>query len=628
MAYSNSNIKDSKVNRNIKYINRDFNDLRSSLINYSKTYFPNTYSDFSEDSPGMLFMEMASYVGDVLSFYQDNQIQENFLQYARQTDNLYSLAYMMGYTPKVTSVSNVEVDVYQQVPADSNGAPDYNYTLNIASNTTVSSTSGTSFVIQDPIDFSFSSSFDPTELSVFQVVGNAPQYFLLKKTRNAISSTVKSTTFTVGDFTKYPTFNITDSNIVKILDITDSDGNIYYEVPYLAQEMILDKVKNINNSIFGDPTLSSDYDTTPYLLKLKKVSRRFVSRFLSPTKLQIQFGSGDSSSTDETIVPNPNNVGIGLPNTQDKLKTAFSPTNFLFTNTYGVTPVNTTLTVRYLTGGGVRSNIFANTLSAITTTSNIKFNKVGNPAPLSSYIFESVSVNNPFAAKGGSDGDNTEEIRNNSLSSFSGQLRAVTNDDYLVRALSMPPEFGSIAKLGVETQKLENLFPGESPSTLDLYVLGYNNTKTLTSTSRATKVNLSTYLSQYRNINDSLRILDGYVINIGVEIDIIALPNYNSNQVLSSCIQELLEYFNIDNWQFKQPIYLRDIYVMLDKIEGVQTVNDVIITNKTIDDGEYSLYAYDISAATQNNVIFPSVDASIFEVKYPSSDIKGRIINF
>ena len=203
-----------------------------------------------------------------------------------------------------------------------------------------------------------------------------------------------------------------------------------------------------------------------------------------------------------------------------------------------------------------------------------------------------------------------------------------TTHDYLVRALSMPPEFGSIAKLGVETQKLENLFPGESPSTLDLYVLGYNNTKTLTSTSRATKVNLSTYLSQYRNINDSLRILDGYVINIGVEIDIIALPNYNSNQVLSSYIQELLEYFNIDNWQFKQPIYLRDIYVMLDKIEGVQTVNDVIITNKTIDDGEYSLYAYDISAATQNNVVFPSVDASIFEVKYPSSDIKGRIINF
>ena len=167
MAYSNSNIKDSKVNRNIKYINRDFNDLRSSLINYSKTYFPNTYSDFSEDSPGMLFMEMASYVGDVLSFYQDNQIQENFLQYARQTDNLYSLAYMMGYTPKVTSVSNVEVDVYQQVPADSSGAPDYNYTLNIASNTTVSSTSGTSFVIQDPIDFFFFFSFDPTEVSVF-----------------------------------------------------------------------------------------------------------------------------------------------------------------------------------------------------------------------------------------------------------------------------------------------------------------------------------------------------------------------------------------------------------------------------------------------------------------------------
>ena len=160
MAYGNINNQNSEVNRNIKYVNRDFTDLRSSLINFSKTYFPNTFSDFTEDSPGMVFMEMASYVGDVLSFYQDNQIQENFIQYARQTNNLYSLAYMLGYTPKVTSAANAQVDIFQQIPAKSDGTPDYGYTVNIKANTALESVGGTDFIIQDPVDFSYSSSFD------------------------------------------------------------------------------------------------------------------------------------------------------------------------------------------------------------------------------------------------------------------------------------------------------------------------------------------------------------------------------------------------------------------------------------------------------------------------------------
>ena len=179
MAYNNSTT--NKQNRDIKYINKDFDDLRTSLINFSKTYFPNTYSDFTEDSPGMLFMEMASYVGDVLSFYQDNQVQENFIQYARQTDNLYSLAYMMGYTPKATAASTAEISIYQQVPATSDGKPDYSYAIQIQANTAVNSSNGTEFIIQDSVDFTYSSSLDPTEVSVYQIQGNNPQYFLLKK---------------------------------------------------------------------------------------------------------------------------------------------------------------------------------------------------------------------------------------------------------------------------------------------------------------------------------------------------------------------------------------------------------------------------------------------------------------
>jgi len=629
----NSVLNTNQQNRDIKYVNRDFASLRNALIEYSKTYFPNTYSDFSENSPGMLFMEMASYVGDVLSFYQDNQIQENFIQYARQTNNLYLLAYMLGYTPKVTGVATVDVDFYQQLPSKLSGGqnvPDYDYALEVRANTQVASTlvNNTNFIVQDSIDFSFSSSLDPTEVSVYQISGDQPEYFLLKKTRKAISSTINTTTFTFGAVEKFPTVNISDTNIVGILDITDSDGNVWYEVPYMAQETILDKIKN-TNPFENDPNFSGDKAEVPYLLRLKKVPRRFVTRFTSDNNLQIQFGAGtNTQNNDEEIIPNPNNVGLGLPYEQDKIKTAFSPSNFLFTDTYGIAPSNTTLTVRYLTGGGVSSNIPSNTLSTVTTTNNIKFQKDTLDPTLAQYIFNSVQINNPSAATGGQDGDTIQELRFNSLAAFNAQQRTVTQDDYLVRALSMPSDFGSLAKVYVEPEKLENLNPGEVPAVLDLYVLAYDNNKKLTNASNALKRNLNTYLSQYRVINDSIRIKNAFVINIGVEFEIITLPNYNNNEVLLRCIPALQNYFNIDKWQINQPILLRDLFITLDRIEGVQTVNKVDITNKVGTSLGYSQYAYDIKAATQNNVVYPSMDSSIFEIKNPNTDIKGRIVNF
>ena len=623
MAYNNSIT--NKQNRDIKYINRDFDDLRTSLITFSKTYFPNVYADFTEDSPGMLFMEMASYVGDVLSFYQDNQIQENFIQHARQTENLFSLSYMLGYTPKVTSAASADIDIFQQVPATTDGNPDYSYAIQIQANTSLSSTGGTGFLLQDSVDFSFSSSLDPTEVSVYQIIGNSPQYFLLKKTRKAISATINTTEFTFGDPQKFPTVEINNNNIIGILDVKDTDGNLYSEVPYLAQETVFNTIKNTS---FNDPN-TEDANETPYLLRLKKVTRRFVSRFLDSSILQLQFGAGtNTNNNDEEIIPNPNNVGIGLPSTKEKLTTAFSPANFLFTKTYGIAPANTTLTVRYLTGGGVNSNVAVNTINKIATKSNINFIESNLDTTLASYVFDSVAITNPRAASGGGAGDSTQDLKNNALGAYSSQLRTVTGDDYLVRALSLPPEYGTLAKVCTENQKLENLLPGEVPSVLDMYVLSYDINNNLTPTNSTTKKNLATYLSQYRNINDSIRILDAYIINIGVDFDIVTLPNYNSNQVLNACILALQNYFSINNWQLKQPIYLKDINVLLDQIEGVQTVNSVNIYNKTSADGNYSRFGYDIPGATQNNIIYPSLDPSIFEIKYPNTDIKGRIVNF
>jgi hypothetical protein len=570
-------------------------------------------------------MEMAAYVGDVLSFYLDNQVQENYLQFARQSNNLFELAYMFGYKPNVTGVAITDVDFYQKVPSKISAGsyvPDFDYALYIAGNSTVTNTTNVSFLINDPVDFTVSSSGDPTTITVFEIAGGNPTSFLLKKTRKAISATINTTTFTFGSPIKFNTVDISATNLIGILDCIDTEGNNWYEVDYLGQEMIYDSIKNTNTN---DPNLSQYKGDTPYLLKLKKVQHRFTTRLRNSNILQIQFGAGTTSDSDETIIPNPDNVGIGLPFEQDKLTTAYSPSNFLFTRTYGIAPSNTTLTFRYLTGGGVTSNVDSNIL--INLNGNINFlNPNITNSVTANDIFNSLAVTNPNAASGGGDGDSIEEIRQNSSANFASQQRNVTQDDYLVRALSMPSKYGEVAKAYIEPTKAQNVSSGEALGILDLYVLTFDISKKLTNASLALKQNLVTYLSQYRMINDAVNIKDAFVINIGVNFDIVILPNFNSNQVLTNCITSLQAYFNIDNWQINQPIILRDIYTLLDRVEGVQTIKNVEISNFVGTNLGYSDYAYNTLGATQNGVVYPSLDPMIFEVKYPAADIQGRVV--
>ena len=617
----------AKLERDIRYIDRDFNTLRDSLIQYSKTYFPNTYNDFSETSTGMLFMEMAAYVGDVLSFYLDNQIQETFIQKARQTTNLYALAYSLGYVPKVTTVATVEVDFFQQVPAILSASvyvPDFDYSLIVPENTQVTSNldSTQRFLIEDAIDFSASSSLDPTTVSVYQISGINPTYYLLKKTRKAISATINSETFGFTNAIKFDTRIIRAANIVGILDVVDTNGNTWYEVPNLAQENVFNSIRNTNTN---DPNYSVDTEV-PYILELKTVQRRFATRFMDSGSLQLQFGAGSTRSTTEEIIPNPDNVGLGLPFEKTKLTTAFSPVNFVFTNTYGIAPYNTTLTVRYLVGGGAKANVEGGSLTQVNTSNIVFINPNLANTTLANQIFSSIATNNPLAADGGMDGDTVEEIRQNSLGNFQNQLRTVTTQDYLVRALSMPANLGVIAKAHAQPQKIGDYQAGELPTVLDLYILSYNISKQLRTASALLKRNLQTYLSEYRMINDSINIKDAYIINIGVNFDIIVSPNFNNSETITKCINSVANYFLIDKWQINEPILIKDLFILLDKVQGVQTVQDVQIVNLTGTSLGYSDFAYDVNGAMIDNVIYPSIDPMVFEVKYPNKDIKGRVV--
>jgi len=608
------------ANRNVSYNNRDFEGIKERLINFSQTYFPTTYTDFDPNSPGIMFMEQASYVSDVLSFYLDNQVQETYLQYARQDNNIYDLAYMFGYKPKLTGLANTSIDFYQLLPAKivmGAAVPDYDYALFVEGGTLVTADNGAGFRIEDSIDFTGSNSLDLKETSVTQIANDEPTYFLLKKSRKAISGNTNTQTFNLGKYQEFPTIQIKNSSLAKILSVTDSNGNVYDEVDNLAQELVFDKIKNTN---VNDPNNYQNSGDSPYILITRQSQYRFVTRHLNSNTTQIQFGSGKPEDTDELQIPNPDNVGLGLPFKKDKLTTAFSPSNFVFTNTYGVAPSNTTITVRYLSGGGVGSNVSANSLTNLDTT-GIRFLEPNLNPVTANYIFSSLASNNPDKASGGKDGDNINEIRENTLSNYSSQLRNVTADDYLIRALSMPSDYGMISKAHIQKPKAN-----EGNSTLDLYVLGYDRFKNLDYTSSTLKNNLKTYLNQYRMVGDVINIKDAYIVNIGIEFEVITDIESNNNDVIRNCISSLQAFFDIDLMTINKPIVLKTLEGLLDNIIGVQTVKQINIINKVGENKGYSRYAYDIQGATQSKVVYPSLDPMVFEIKNPNQDITGRVV--
>jgi len=624
MAYSSA----TSDNKTINYLNKDFSDFKGALINLAQIYYPDTVNDFTEASPGTMFIEMASYIGDVLSFYTDAQVQETFLQYAQERENLYALAYTLGYIPVVTNPASVELEIFQQIPANAEGLPDYDYALRIQKNSTFkpNNGSGVDYLIQSDVNFAFSSSFDTTEQSIYSVNGTQPDYFLLKKKVKALSAEIETATFDIGAAERFKTLSLDDSKIIGIQSITDSDGNEYTEVPYLAQETIFEEVPNTE---VNDPDLKQYQNQVPFLLRTKKVAKRFVTRFRSDKKMEIQFGAGATSGDDTTIIPNPDNIGLGIKDGRSLLDIAYDPSNFLFTKAYGEVPSNTTLTVKYLTGGGINSNANSNVINRVGSLTIIPSKGGTNPTVFNTAI-ESIACNNPEPATGGGPGDSSQDIRLNAIANFSAQKRTVTKEDYIFRALSMPPQFGKVAKAYIvqDTQiSMDTNKRISNPNALNLYTLGYDYNKKLASLSYAAKVNLGTYLEQYRMLTDAINIKEASVINFKIEFDISVKKGFSNDQVLLNSINSLKSFFNTDNWQINQPINIGDVSGLLYGINGIQTVNNVIFTNIFGENSGYSKFKYDFDAATRNGTIYPSLDPSIFELKYPNTDIIGRVTN-
>ena len=632
--------------KEVRYLNKDFTSFKDNLIEFTKIYFPNQYNDFNESSPGMMFIEMASYVGDVLSYYIDNQFKESLLAFAEEKKTVYNMAQTLGYKPKLSTSSTTNIDVFQTVPATSTGAggsyttkPDLNYALKINSGMELLSETGVSFITTEDCNFKYSSSYDPMDVRGYESAANIPVTYLLKKSAKVSSGTVVTEFFTFNTAEKYKRIALANNNVIEIISCKDSDGNDWYEVPYLAQDTVF---TDMENTIRNDDQLYTHADQAPYLLKLLKTTRRFTTFIREDGKTEIRFGAGTSDSPDEEIIPNPDEVGSSLPGSPSFLNTAFDPSNFLATKAYGQAPSNTQLTIRYRYGGGINSNIPANSLRSIQF-SQIILDESGLSSALAATTKNSVAINNPLPAAGGRSAESIIEVKNNALSYFQAQSRAVTKDDYITRVYALPAKYGNIAKAYiVQDTQLDSKSGANSddriinPLALNLYILGFNDGKKLAMVNQAVKENIQTYLTQFRMVTDAVNIKDAYIINVGVKFNLTTKTGYNKEEVVLRAIQKVRDYFNIDKWQIGQPIILSDLAYQISLTDGVSSIVPpeednpnglpVVITNKFQASKGYSGNSYNIMLATRDGVVYPSLDPSCFELKFPATDIEGRVV--
>ena len=646
--------------KSVNYLNKDFSDFRDNLIEFAKVYFPNTYNDFNEASPGMMFIEMAAYVGDVLSYYIDSQFRESLLAYAEEKRNIYTIAQSFGYKPKTTSPSSVVLDVYQSIPA-LNQIPDLRYALNVEAGTTITAGStGTTFRTLEDCNFKFSSSYDSRETSILESDRGVVTKFLMKKKVKAESGNIITETFSFGAATKYSQIKLANTDVIDIISVTDSDSNKWYEVDSLARDTVFEDME-INT--LNSPDLVEDRETVPYILKLKKVSRRFTTFINENDQTLLRFGAGISDNPDEEIVPNPDMVGSNLPGSPSKLTSAFDPSNFLKTRAFGLAPSNTTLTIKYSYGGGIDDNV---NVGDVTNISSISY-QIQEALLNASSVQESkdsVTFTNVNPATGGSSGQTIREVRESALAYYQAQQRAVTKEDYIVRAYSLPAKYGNIAKVhlvqddqlnrdadSIDLDRLVTSTDVEAgrtlrsfqagrflnPLAMNMYTLGYDSDKKLTKMNQTSKENLKTYLSQFRLVTDAVNIKDAYVINIAVNFSILTKTGFNKNDVLLRCVSTVQDFFDIDRAQIGQPIVLSDIAYQISLIDGVSSIvppiennttppQTIVIENKYKLEEGYSGNYYDIASGLIDGVLYPALDPSIFEIKYPNSDIKGKVV--
>jgi len=587
----------------IDYTHREFSTIQQDLLEIAERFYPDSFQDFSEASFGALMVDAVAYVGDQLSFYMDYNVNESFLDTAYQYSNVIRHGRALGYKFEGRPSTYGTIALFILVPASTTGiGPDNDYLPILKRGSTFSTNNNLSFVLTENVDFA-----DPRNLFVAarnDSTTGAPTFYAVKAYGNVVSGQFGQEQIEIGAFEKFKRIRLQASNVSEIISVFDSDGNEYYEVDYLAQDTVFKEIINPN---FKN-------DNVPSILKPLLVSRKFITQS-ERNEVVLQFGSGKFN--DNSVVANPQNVAVNVFGKTYTSLTSFDPSRLSQNESFGIVPSNTTLTVTYRTTNGINSNVATNNLSSVVS-SVFDFKNPQNliGSKLTS-VRTSLEVTNEEPIVGDVSLPTTNEIKQRIYDTFPTQNRAVTQIDYENLCYRMPPKFGSIKRVSVQKD------PDSQKRNLNMYVISEDTSGKLTNSNSTIKNNLKTWINQYRMINDTVDILDPFVLNFGVEF--IVRPQISSDKflVLDRCVEELRQHFK-EPFFIGEPLYISDIYKKLKDVVGVLDVLKVKVFVNT--GGQYSNASLNFEENISSDGSYLIVpNNSILELKFPEIDIVGKV---
>lgn len=592
--------------KTISYTGRDFDSIKNDLLNYTKRYYSSTFKDFNEASFGALMLDLVSYVGDQLSFYTDYQANESFMDTAIEYGNVVKLARQLGYKMPKSATSTGICSFYVTVPADGGtGGIDEDY-LPILQRGSVLSSGRSIYTLNENVDFSNSSN-EVTVAKVDTATG-VPTHYAIKAYGEVVSGERLSETVIIGNYQRFLKFKLEGQNISEVLSIKDSQGNEYYEVDYLTQDIIYKEV----------PNYSTDKIAVPFIMKAYPAARRFITQTDAEGNVFVQFGYGSADNITTDVVADPADVVLSVTGRNYVSSTTFDPTNLISSDKFGVTPVNTTLTIIYR--ANTNSDINA-PVGAVTqvVNSNLTFREASATLDTTKVqdIISSQAVENEAPILGDTSGLTTEELKQRAFATMSAQNRAVTREDYMTLCYAMPSKFGKIKRVNI-IQDSDSL-----KRNLNLYVLSENSAGNFTEPNDTLKNNLKTWLNKKRMMNDTVDIFSGAVINYGIDFEVIPELGINRYELLQSCVARLISEYSIKR-NIGEPIYISEIYQVLNDVPGVIDTTNVELVNKS--GGNYSSFGYDIDSNLSSDgrfLIIPEDAAA--EILFPNDDIAGVI---
>jgi hypothetical protein len=591
--------------RQRKYLAKDFESFRNILLQYARTYYGDRISDFSESSVGGLFLDLSSYVGDVLSLYLDHQFNELNIDTAVESENIQRIINSNGFKIPGNTPATVNCRFFIRVPSkivNNTNIPDPDTLPIIKAGTQVSTNSGITFRLLQDIDFSESQNLNQT---IGRTQNGTPVDYILSKTGICISGQTTVDTFKFEEFEAFRKVVLTNTNVHQIISVVDSNGNDYYEVSTLTDDVVFQNAKNNG----------TDADTVKEIIKIIPAPYRFITTVDINTKATtLMFGGGNAEDFEDDIIPDPSEYAISFPNTTTFSKISVNPNNLLNSKTLGISESNVTVDITYSYGGGLSHNVAPNTIVNIQILNLFFKNNISQT--VANNIRSSIEVINEEYAKGGEDAPSIAELRSLVPQLSNSQNRIVTKEDLLARIYTMPSNFGRVFRAGVSRNQ-------EDINILKLFVVSRDSNGILTNSPETLKKNIIKFLEPYRLISDMIEISDATIINFKVIFQVTVDQKFNKETVKQNCINEIIKYFDIRKSNINQEINTDEIRSILYNIKGVISVPQIdFINRRNVEEGrQYSSFSFNFQKDSKNLITPP--DGGIFELKFKNFDIIG-----